>query len=161
MVFEIRFEEDLLVLRDWMISVLFWHCRDILETKPKIDTHIYMPNKREIDVVINCKGKRICIELKRMDIFKAVDQAIGYLESDYCDVAYIALNWDVDVIIDFFRRNLELAKKVFEHGIGVISARNNIIVFRAFEKTSASRKFLNLLELIRQGGSDGGEHEQG
>jgi len=149
MVFDIRYKEDLLLFREWFVRVLLWHCDSIFSAKPVVDTHVVTVGRHEIDVVVNCRGKRICIELKEVDIARAVDQAINYLENLGCDIVYVALGMHIDTIMDYLRTNQELAKKVFEHGIGIVSAPDNCIVFRAFQRRTASTRFLSLVELMK------------
>jgi len=157
MVYEIRYKEDLLPFENWFILVLLKHCGgsnamslwDIVNAKPRIETHVHTPDRREIDIYIVCKGKRICIELKEADFERAVNQAVGYLESGVCDISYVAINLHTHTVIDFARSRPDLIRLVFEHGIGVVSVPDKAIVFRAYERKSASRKYMNLLELVK------------
>ena len=143
MVFEIRYKEDLLPFENWFILVLLKHCGgsnamslwDIVNAKPRIETHVHTPDRREIDIYIVCKSKRICIELKEADFERAVNQAVGYLHTH--------------TVIDFVRSRPDIIRLVFEHGIGVVSVPDKAIVFRAYERKSASRKYMNLLELVK------------
>jgi len=152
MVFEVRFREDLLLFRDWLVELITTHCIEsvwgVEKVRPRIDTHIALLNRREIDVVISCGGKRICIELKESDLQKAVEQAIGYIESGACDLAYIAIDLSVGGILDYARRRPDLFEKMFDHGIGLISARNGVTVFRAFHRKDASRRYTNVINLL-------------
>jgi len=149
MVFDIRYKEDLLLFREWFIRVLLWHCDSVFSAKPTVDTHVVTVGRHEIDVVVNCGGKRICIELKEHDIDRAVNQAINYMENLGCDIVYVALGMHIDTIMDYLRTRPDLAKRIFEHGIGIVSAPDNCIVFRAFQRRTASSKFLSLLELMK------------
>ena len=153
MVCELRFREDLLPFREWFVAVLLSHCVesvwDLGKVRPRIDTHMWTADRKEIDLAVACRGKRICIELKEADFEKAVRQAIGYLESGACDLAYIAIDYHVHNVLDLARTRPELMKKVFEHGIGIVAARDGVVVFRAFTRKDASRKYANLLELVK------------
>ena len=154
---EIRYKEDLLPFDDWFVIVLLKHCGgssaaslwDIVNARPRIENHVHTVDRREIDVYVVCRGKRICIELKDADLDKAVHQAVGYLESGFCDVAYAAINLRTYALIDAVRSKPSIFRTVFEHGIGIVSIPDKAIVIRAYERRSASKKFSNLLELAK------------
>ena len=152
MVYEVKFREDLLPFKEWFVAVLLNHCVesvwDFRKVRPRIDTHLWTADRKEIDLVITCRGKKICIELKEADFEKAVHQAIGYIESRVCNLAYIAINYHVYNILDLVRTKPDLMRKVFEYGIGIVATLDGVVVFRAFEKKTASRKYANLLELV-------------
>jgi len=150
--YELRFREDLLPFKDWFVVILKEHCVesvwDVEKVRPRIDSHVVTIDRHEIDVVITCRGKRVCIELKEVGFEKAVHQAIGYLQSGSCNLAYVAIDVHVHSILDYVRTKPDLMRKVFENGIGIVSVADNVVLFRAFERKSASRKYANLLELF-------------
>jgi len=158
MVFDVRHREDLMLFRDWFVDVLLEHCVETVwhleKVKPRIDTHVVNLDRREMDVVVTCGGKRVCIELKDMGFDRAVHQAIGYLESGACDVAYVALNCGVHTIMELVRTKPELVRAALERGIGIVAARDGVLVFRAFQRRGAARRYANLFELVKQRGSD-------
>jgi len=153
MVFDVRHREDLILFRDWFVAILLEHCVesvwDLEKVRPRIDTHVVNLDRREMDVVITCGKKKICIELKDIGFDRAVHQAIGYLESGVCDVAYVALNCGVYTILEIVRTKPELVKKAIDHGVGVVAAREGILVFRAFQRRNAARRYANLFELVK------------
>lgn len=154
--FDVRHREDLILFRDWFVAVLLEHCvesvRDFEKVRPRIDTHVVNLDRREMDVVITCRRKRICIELKDLGFDRAVHQAIGYLESGACDVAYVALNCGVYTIMELVRTKPELVRMALERGVGIVAARDGVLVFKAFQRRSAARRYANLFELIKVSG---------
>jgi len=156
MVFDVRHREDLMLFRDWFVAVLLEHCVESVwhfeKVRPRIDTHVVNLDRREIDVVVTCGMKRICIELKDIGFERAVQQAVGYLESGACDVAYVALNCGVHTIMELVRTKPELVKQALDHGVGIVAARDGILVFRAFQRKSAARRYANLFDLVKNAG---------
>ena len=161
MAMEIVHVEETLMFREWMLRIMLLHCCGdagatlfgLAKSKPKISLRERTINRREIDVVISCRGKRICVELKRSDIYRAIDQAVGYLDSGACDYAYVAIDLAIDTILDILRTSYSLAEKVFRNGIGIASTYSNAIVFRAFKRKDASSKYLTLMEFLSGKGS--------
>jgi len=154
LVCELRFREDFLLFRDWFLAILMEHCLealwDVERVKPRIDMHVTTLDRREIDVVVSCRGRRICIELKEANMEKAIKQAIGYLDSGSCDYAYVAIDAHVYTVLDYVRTKPELIKEAINRGIGIVAARDKVIVFRAFKRKDAARKYANLLELVKR-----------
>jgi len=144
----IKYREDLVLLPSWLLEIVKLHCSKgflSLEYPIYIRNHVRdVHSNLELDLVITCGKKRIVVELKEADLAKVVEQ-IGRrkLLGDY---AYIALNLRVHDIIGALRNY----SKLLEHGIGIVSTRDNCIVIRAYSprKISEARRYLELLEKI-------------
>ena len=143
----IRFHEDLLLFSEWFREVLRLHFSDDwnIQLPLEIKTHVISLNNVEIDVIIkNSNGKTVVIELKERDYVKAIKQAIKRRE--LFDYVYVAINLPTHIILGILRKHRE----ALEYGVGFISASDDCIIIRAYDKRHKyeSKKYMKILDLI-------------
>ena len=131
MSFTVRFSEDLLLFSNWFIELIRLHfLKDGIWNLNKhpieIKSHVRTLDNHEIDLMISDGETVVVVELKKYDMETVIKQALA--RRRYANYIYIALDLPTYFIINYLKKHPE----VIRAGIGIISARDNCIVIRAY-----------------------------
>lgn len=142
MSYEFKYLEDKLILAGWLRSILSRHSVERFTLK----MHQRTRNRLEFDVIIRDldHGKTIAVELKDSDLLRVMGQAIR--RTGMFDYVYAAVDLPTHMILGLLRGYSEL----LDHGVGIASARDDIIVIPAYSnryKEEATR-YKSLLRYI-------------
>ena len=144
----IRFAEDLLLFSGWFRKLLQLHFSDNWDIRfpISVEMHVVPLNRVEVDVVVRSNSKVIAIELKESDYTKVIEQAIK--RRDLFDYVYVTLNLSTHTILGILRNY----KEALEHGIGFISASDDCIVIKAYDKRHKheSKRYTKILDFLTQ-----------
>lgn len=128
----VRFREDLLLFSKWFRRLLWSHFSDRWSLKFPIivDTHVVSLNRVEVDVLVSdtARKKIVAIELKKDNYAKAIQQAIK--RKELFDYVYVVLDLPTSSILSVLRSYSE----ALEHGVGFISAEDEAIVIKAYNR---------------------------
>lgn len=155
MSFTVRYMEDLLLFSDWFKELLKLHFfKDGLWNMNKhpveIKSHVRTLDNVEVDLMISNGEIVVIVELKKYDVETAIKQAMT--RRHFADYIYIALDLPTHTIVRMLKKHQEALKA----GIGIISAKDNCIVIRAYPQSKHKKKVtenridteLNILDLF-------------
>ena len=141
-----------MVFKEWLVELLRIHCGDWFLNPHRhgvrVKMHVETTDRHEVDVVIECGRVMVCIELKKNSLDAVVRQAVHRATRTGCGQVYVALDLPTHSILAWLVSNQELAKAVAQHGIGVVSARDNTVIIRSAKRQSTRQKTQAILELI-------------
>ncbi len=160
-------EEDMVILAFWLRRVLDTHCGGAC-VWIDVGQHVRVGG-HEVDLLIKCQDtgcmghpegrqKSIIVELKESDLGKVFEQALE--RRPLADYVYAAINLPVNDILTWMAGH-DLAEEAVKAGVGIISTRDNVVIFRAYSR-GASRwaetkaKTLTLLKYIPAGVENSG-----
>ena len=160
--------EDLHVLAGWLQDIIRRHCGYINYIRVVVEHHRRLRG-HEVDLLVTCwevdfegnqrgRKKTILVELKENKLEEVLEQALA--RRPLADYVYAAVNLPAADILSWMARH-GLAKDVLAAGVGVVSIRDNLVLFRSYSRQNvnwaeASSKITTLLSYIPIGGESSG-----
>ena len=147
--------EDMGLYAKWFRDLIHYHCGF---RKPSISDYLAIRQHarmggHEVDLFVKCRSgkgrlKTILIEFKELDVPTVVNQALE--RRGLANYVYIAVDMSVPDILGYFKSRNDLAKILFDNGIGVISMEDNLILVRAYSrgKEVFSSHYTNILSFF-------------
>ena len=164
--------EDFWVYAKWLRDIIERHCGYYGSLSLEISHHRRFRG-REIDLLVVCvkveetgvgviEGKRrtIIVELKENDFRAVLEQALE--RRNLADYVYAAVNLPIADILNWMASQKSLAEEVLSAGVGVVSIRDDAVVFKAFSRqkldwAAVRSKILTIMDYIPvEAGNRGG-----